>query len=107
MTGEIDSSAFQVDNTPPEIALQRVATDNGKTVVSFDVKDADSPIQRVEYSQDGQLWRALFPVDGIADSKVEHYELNLDGQIGPRGVSLRASDAMNNVATTEVDAARR
>jgi hypothetical protein len=107
LTGEMDSSAFQIDNTPPEIAIQRVAADNGKTVVSFDVKDADSPIQRVEYSLDGLLWKAMFPTDGIADSRLEHYELSLDGSIPPRGVSLRVSDAMNNVATTEVDATRR
>jgi hypothetical protein len=107
LTGELDSVAFQIDNTPPEISVQKVTNQNGRTVVSFDVKDADSPIQRAEYSIDGLAWKAVFPVDGIADSRLEHYELTVDGAIGPRGVSLRVSDAMNNVATTEVDASRR
>jgi hypothetical protein len=41
----------------------------------------------------------LFPKDGVADSKLEHYELVIDGEVGERGVIIRASDAMNNVAT--------
>jgi hypothetical protein len=32
----------------------------------------------------------------------ERYELSVPGTIGPRGVIVRATDAMNNVATTEV-----
>jgi hypothetical protein len=45
----------------------------------------------------------VFPVDGIADSRSERYELSIDGDIGERGVTLRASDAMNNVASAQVD----
>ena len=73
----------------------------------FRFKDDHSPIQRVEFSQDGQRWRGVFPVDGIADSRAEHYELAIDGELGERGVTLRANDSMNNVATTHVDAPRR
>ena len=51
-------------------------------------------------------WRAVFPTDGIADSRQEHYELTIDGGIGPRGVTIRATDSMNNVATRQVDAPR-
>jgi hypothetical protein len=49
----------------------------------------------------------VFPVDGIADSREEHYELPVEGELGDRGLTLRASDSMNNVATTHVDAPRR
>ena len=51
------------------------ASRGGRTIITFDVKDDHSPVQRVEFSQDGQRWRGVFPVDGIADSKDEHYEL--------------------------------
>ena len=54
----------------------------------------------------GQVWRGVFPVDGIADSKSEHYDLALDGPLGPRGLTLRATDAMNNVVTAQVAAPR-
>jgi hypothetical protein len=103
----MDSSAFEIDNTAPDIIVSGVKLDRGKTVITFDVKDDHSPIQRVEFSQDGQRWRGVFPVDGIADSREEHYELAIDGELGERGVTLRANDSMNNVATTHVDAPRR
>jgi hypothetical protein len=48
----------------------------------------------------------VFPRDGIADSRNERYEVALDTDVGSRGVTLRASDSMNNVSTTHVDAPR-
>jgi sugar lactone lactonase YvrE len=106
LAGEMDSSAFEIDNSPPVISVNSVRVDRGRTVISFDVKDDHSPVQRVEFSQDGQRWRGVFPVDGIADSRSEHYELAVDGELGDRGLTLRASDSMNNVATAHVDAPR-
>jgi hypothetical protein len=107
LTGEMDSTALEIDNTPPAVTVASVRTDRGRTVIAFDVKDDHSPIQKVEYSQDGQRWRGVFPVDGIADSRSERYELSIEGDIGDRGVTLRATDAMNNVATAQVDRPRR
>jgi len=103
LAGERDSSAFQIDHTPPAITLSGVRATGGKTTVSFSVTDADSPVSRTEYSRDGGLrWTAIFPVDGIADSKSERYELTLDDPLGDRGVTLRASDSMNNADTAHV-----
>ena len=107
LAGELDSAAFEVDNTPPVISIANVRVVSGRTVVTFDVKDDHSPIRGVEYSADGQRWRGVFPVDGIADSREEHYELPIEGELGERGITLRASDSMNNVATIHVDAPRR
>jgi sugar lactone lactonase YvrE len=107
LTGELDSSAFEVDNTPPTISVASVRVVAGRTIITFDVKDDHSPIRGVEFSQDGQRWRSVFPVDGIADSREEHYELPIDGELADRGLTLRASDSMNNVATTHVDPPRR
>jgi len=103
LAGELDSAAFEVDNTAPTISVTSVRVVSGRTFITFDVKDDHSPIRGVEFSQDGQRWRSVFPVDGIADSREEHYELPLDGELSDRGLTLRASDAMNNVATTHVD----
>ena len=107
LSGELDSSAFEVDNSAPTITVSSVRVERGRTLISFDARDDHSPIQRVEFSQDGQRWRGVFPVDGIADSRDEHYELAVDGDLGERGLTLRASDTMNNVATTHVDAPKR
>ena len=107
LAGDMDSVAFEIDNTPPAFALGTVRVDRGRTLVPFDVTDDHSPVQRVEYSQDGARWHALFPVDGIADSRKEHYELSMEGELGERGVTLRATDTMNNVASAQVDAPAR
>jgi hypothetical protein len=106
LTGEMDSASFEIDNTPPAIVIGGVRLERGRTMISFDVRDDHSPIQRVEFSQDGQHWRGVFPVDGIADSRAEHYELPIEGELGERGLTLRASDSMNNVSTAHVDPPR-
>ncbi len=103
LVGELDSVEFEIDNTPPTIAVGSVRVERGRTIISFDVKDDHSPVQRVEFSEDGQRWRGVFPVDGIADSREEHYQLAVDGELGERGLTLRASDSMNNVETVHVD----
>jgi hypothetical protein len=103
LAGEMDSAAFEIDNTPPAIIVTSVRMVSGRTLISFDVKDDHSPVQRVEFSSDGQRWRGVFPVDGIADSREEHFELPIDGELGEKGLTLRASDTMNNIATAHVD----
>ena len=107
LAGELESSAFEIDNTPPVISITSVRLDRGRTLISFDVKDDHSPVQRVEFSSDGQRWRGVFPVDGIADSREERFELPIDGELGDKGLTLRASDTMNNIATAHVDAPRK
>jgi sugar lactone lactonase YvrE len=107
LTGELESAAFDIDNTAPTIAVASTRTENNRTTIAFDVKDDHSPIQRVEYSQDGQLWRGVFPADGIADAKTERYVVVIEGTLGPRGLTIRATDAMNNVSTTQVEATGR
>ncbi|HUK33945.1 MAG TPA: hypothetical protein VLV86_08560, partial [Vicinamibacterales bacterium] len=108
LTGERDSVAFQIDHTPPVISIGGVRVAGGRTIISFTAADADSPISKVEYSRDGgQRWISMFPVDGIADSKTERYELTLDGPLGEAGVTIRAQDSMNNADTAHVDASTR
>jgi len=103
LTGERDSTAIQIDHTPPAITVGAVRTTGGRTSVVFDVTDADSSVARVEYSRDGGLrWTAIFPTDGIADSKTEHYELVVEGPIGESGITIRAFDSMNNADTAHV-----
>jgi hypothetical protein len=103
LAGELDSVALEIDNTPPVIVVQGVRFANNRTTITFDVKDDHSAISRVEFSSDGQQWRGIFPTDGVADSRSEHYEIVVDGELGDLGVALRASDVMNNVANGHVD----
>jgi len=82
--------------------VRNVRAAGDATRITLDVTDDQSVVHKVEWSRDGQDWQAIFPQDGIADSRSERYELLVPGTIGPRGVIVRATDAMNNVATTEV-----
>jgi hypothetical protein len=97
LSGEADSTAFDVDNTPPVIRVLSTRRDGNRTVLSFEVADDQSAVQRVDYSLDANRWRPIYPKDGICDSKLEQFELTIDGS--PSLVVIRAMDAMNNIAT--------
>jgi sugar lactone lactonase YvrE len=95
LTGERESTSFEIDNTPPRIALGGAAREGR---IAFTVRDDHSPVQRVEYSLEGERWRVVYPTDGIPDSRVEQFEIDLGGNPGGT-VTIRATDAMNNTAT--------
>jgi hypothetical protein len=104
LLGAMESTAFEVDNTAPVITIASVRRDGGRAVVGFEVRDTDSSVQKAEYSLDGDRWITVYPRDGIADSRVEQFELVLEGEAAGRAVILRANDALNNVASTNVPA---
>ena len=98
LAGELESVGFDVDNTAPRVEIQGPARAGSRTI-AFVVRDDQSPVQRVEYSLDASRWRLVYPKDGIPDSRREEFEVTLqDGEAG-RSVIIRATDAMNNVAT--------
>ena len=77
-----------------------MARTGARSTVSFVVRDAQSAVQRVEYSLDASRWRVIYPKDGIPDSRREEFEVSLtDVEVG-RNVIIRATDAMSNVATS-------
>ena len=96
LTGRLESTAFDIDNTPPRIDVASGQAERG--VIAFSVRDAQSPIQRAEYSLDANRWRPVYPSDGIPDSRNEDFEIVLAKEdIG--SVIIRATDALNNTAT--------
>ncbi|CAN5373219.1 hypothetical protein BH23ACI1_BH23ACI1_09390 [soil metagenome] len=99
LAGELESTSFDVDNTPPRIEIQPARRTGGRTTIEFVVTDAQSPVLRVEYSLDASRWRVVYPKDGIPDSRREEFEVTLDESESARNVIIRATDAMNNIAT--------
>jgi hypothetical protein len=99
LVGELESVSFDVDNTPPVIEVQSAARTGTRATVKFVVRDEQSAVQRVEYSLDASRWRVAYPVDGIADSRREDFEVTLEDAAAAGSVIIRATDAMNNVAT--------
>jgi hypothetical protein len=101
LTGFKDSASFLVDNTPPSLSA---TLDHGRIRVI--VRDDASPVRKLEMSVDSGRWEEVRPVDGIADSLEESYEITLPpakGGAPPRIVVLRASDSLGNVSTARVD----
>jgi sugar lactone lactonase YvrE len=104
LQGELESTAFEIDNTPPGIAVTGSRRDGGRVTLLFTVRDEESPVQKVEYSLNAERWQTIYPKDGIFDSRVEDFELTLEGDALAQGVIIRAIDAKNNIATIHADA---
>ena len=99
LEGELESSAFDIDNTPPVITVTSSRAVQGRTTIQFEVHDDWSVVQKVEYSLDAQRWQMIYPKDGIYDSRTEQFELTLDSASAVKGLIIRAYDAKNNSAT--------
>ena len=105
LVGELESASVDIDNTAPRIELQPAARSAAGTTLAFIVRDEQSPVQRVEYSLDASRWRVVYPKDGIPDSRREEFAVTLNDSDG-RSVIIRATDAMNNVATAVAEVKR-
>ncbi|MDP1568590.1 MAG: hypothetical protein Q8L86_01190 [Vicinamibacterales bacterium] len=102
LRGELESQSFEIDNTPPVVAFGTPRRDGTRIVVPFEVRDADTPLRRVEQSVDARRWQAVFPRDGMLDARTESFELSVDAALAGRTLVIRATDAMNNVGTGQV-----
>jgi sugar lactone lactonase YvrE len=105
LTGSRDSASFDIDNVPPAITVTSVRREGAQVSIAFDVTDLHSVVERAEYSLGGDRWQAVYPKDGIADSRFEQFELVLEGDAAGREVILRATDALNNSASTRGETA--
>jgi hypothetical protein len=103
LTGALESTTFDIDNTPPVITVTNVNRQAGRLTIAFEVRDDNSAVQKAEYSLDGDRWQTIYPKDGIPDSRVEQFELVLDGALETHGVIIRATDTLNNVASARGD----
>jgi sugar lactone lactonase YvrE len=86
------SEWFVVDNTPPEVALERVG-DRWQLTVN----DVLSPPARVEWSRDGDAWHGLAPADGVLDGRQESFAF--DAAEGRHLLSVRVIDRHHNRTT--------
>jgi len=97
LNGQRESDVVDVDNTAPTITT----TVTGLRV-EIRVVDGHSGVQRVEYALGGQTWQALRPLDGLADSRDERFELTLPSADAATRVVIRATDVMQNVASAGI-----
>lgn len=102
LVGEMESESFDIDNTPPSVSIGALTRDGARLVVSVEVRDADSPLTKVEYSLDAQQWQTAYPRDGMLDSRQEQFEIRLEPTAAGRILVVRANDALNNVSAGQV-----
>ena len=77
LTGAAESTPFDIDNSPPRIEIEPITSEGDRVVVTFTVRDSHTAVDTVEYSTDAEHWQVLYPVDGIADSRSERFELSV------------------------------
>jgi hypothetical protein len=101
LSGERASDPIEIDNTPPAVTTE-VTRQAGATQVIVTARDGQSPIQKAEYSLGGGPWQVIYPVDGIADSPEERYEIALATEADASRVVVRITDALQNVTSRAV-----
>lgn len=93
-----ESERFEVDNTPPVVAIQGAAG----ALVTFTARDAASGIERAQYSVDGGEWTLVAPVGAISDAPEERYDLHLTAlSAGEHTIAVRAFDRFDNVGSSK------
>jgi hypothetical protein len=97
LAGERESEIVNIDNTPPALAIERRAGPPARLHVH--VLDGRSPSQKVEYSLAGGAWQLVYPVDGLADSPDERYEIPLAADADLTRIVIRATDLLQNVVS--------
>jgi hypothetical protein len=136
LKGELVSERFELDTTAPAISAlkagpigpvvpsdckQAPCEQRWRISVSFEARDATSPISKAEYSIDAGPWQYIEPVGELSDSKEEHYSFaaplpvrraseepesaedkDADARQAEHLVSVRAYDRHENMATAKV-----
>jgi hypothetical protein len=98
LVGERETDPITVDNTPPTMTMS-ISRQGGAIHLLVHVQDAQSPVDKLEYSLGGGRWQLAYPVDGLADSPDERYDITVASEADLARMVLRATDALQNVAT--------
>lgn len=103
LSDEQETEPVEVDNAPPAVTADAPRRQGQNVEIIFRASDATSIIRRAEYQLDGGGWKALFPVDGIADAKREEFRVTLTlPDAKPHVIALRAFDGNGNVGSAQV-----
>ena len=100
------SMPFEIDNTQPAIGeIQATANGNSTYKIACDVMDVTTPIQKAVYKIDSdEHWKAIFPEDGIFDSKQEKLLLET-GELpeGAHTITIQVTDRAQNMAVSRTN----
>jgi hypothetical protein len=92
---------FRVDNTRPSVGELEVEPVESGLQVEFVALDPGGSVAALEVARDGGEWEPLYPLDGVADSAEERYELVIDtGEEVPaagHSLAVRVTDSAGNL----------
>ena len=95
------SMPVEIDNTQPDIGEIQVTPNGDNTYkIACDIMDMSTPIQKAVYKIDSdEHWKAIFPDDGIFDSKQEQLLLET-GELpeGAHTIIIQVTDSAQNMA---------
>lgn len=103
LSGQMESDALTIDNTPPQITGLTAAREGADLRVKWKAADALSVVERAEYSLDGGDWMRVAPVGQVSDARELEYGLAIAGvAAGERTVAVRVEDEFENQAAAKV-----
>ncbi|HUQ93614.1 MAG TPA: hypothetical protein VM120_18175 [Bryobacteraceae bacterium] len=93
----LESEAFLIDNTPPQITALSATAEKGRVAIRFKARDARSVIEKAEYSINGAGWLLIQPVTRLADSLELDYAITFERPAGGETViAVRVTDEFEN-----------
>jgi hypothetical protein len=98
LSGQRETPPFAIDNTPPVVTVRDAGILTGRASIHVDVEDQTSTLKKAEISIDAGVWRPVFSMDGIIDSKSEAFEFqSVQLEAGEHIIAFRVYDQNENV----------
>ena len=102
LSDDLETEPIDIDNTPPVVTIGQPGKSADMTQVEFQVSDATSILRRAEYQLDGGTWLAVYPLDGITDSRRETFQVRVKvTDDRPHVLAFRVFDANANVGNAQ------
>jgi len=92
------SSPLVIDNSLPSVKNFQAVKNKGKLEVTFTAEDTTSFIKEVYYIVRPGNWKAVFPIDGICDSKQESFKLIINlSRDSDNLMTIKVVDSQDNI----------
>jgi hypothetical protein len=99
LRAERTSHLFPVDNTRPSVGEPEIAGGPAGWTIRFEARDPGGAVTAAELSLDAGAWEPFLPLDGVADSEIERFELEIPATATGEGraVRVRVVDGAGNL----------
>jgi hypothetical protein len=103
LIGELVSKPFIINNSTPQLEIITHKVNGKRVELQFRARVPTGRIGTAEFSVDGGEWYLVFPLDGIADSQQEEFQLTTaELRPGEHTLGLRATDGLGNTGTNKL-----